>query len=261
MPFTRIAVLLTIGLSACRDSSAELHGTGLARQLLTRSEYQWQTHQTAAAHLHFQPNSYAAKSTAHLTSAVDSARAEVLAFLNEKDVGPASELFFVDSREQMQQLIGRPIAGMVQSGEKTAIFVYNEQYKPFLAHELTHLYSHYNWGRPGHGRWLSEGLAMLVTGPCQGHTVNELAAGLKHGNELLKWTDLQDRFEEVPEVVANIQAASMADMIMQRGGKPALQSAWRADSSFASLEKEWLAALDTTSQAHLDVEKLKREGC
>ena len=114
------------------------HGEGLAHQLLSRAEVRWQTHETPHAHLHFEPGSYTAKTAVTLAADVEQARAEALSFLQQRDTGPPSELFFVDSREAMARLIGQPIAGMVKSGEKTALFVRNAGYRPFLMHELTH---------------------------------------------------------------------------------------------------------------------------
>ena len=103
-----------------RGPTENLHETRLARHLLARGE--WLTHSAPTGHLHYRADSYAARTAGSIRQSVDSARKVVLAFLQLRDTGPI-EVFFVDSREEMQQLVGRPFGGMVQSGERTALLL------------------------------------------------------------------------------------------------------------------------------------------
>lgn len=252
---------LALVLCACSAPPSTPHGEGLARQLLSREEYDWQTRTEPFGHIHYLKDSHAEKTADSLAEQITEARATVLKFIGESETGPPSELFFVDSRGEMQRLIGRPLGGMVKSGEKVALFVYGPGYAPFLKHELTHLYTHYSWGQPRGGRWISEGIATLVTGPCQGHSVDQLAAGLMQGRQMKSWRELQTEFDVIPEVPANVQAASMTAFILQTRGMDALKYAWDGDSTFVGLERDWLDQLGTAQPAELDINWLIERGC
>jgi len=255
------ALALALLLGACGNGDAPVHASGLAKRLLEHQDLHWQTYPTPHGHLHFRPGSYASRTTAQLSVDVEQARAQVLKFLQERDRGGGFELFFVDTRAQMQHLIGRPMAGMVEAGEKTALFVYNASYTPFLRHELTHLFTLYNWGKPPTGRWISEGLAALVQGNCQGHTIDELSAGLLADGSLRSWADLQSQFDQIPELVGNVEAASLVGFVKQQAGMKGVRDMWSGDRSYMRLEPQWRAYLRSLRPAHFNIEQLREHGC
>jgi hypothetical protein len=244
-----------------RAAPSPLHQTGFARHLLARGA--WPSYEAPTGHIHFRSGSHTARTTNSISHAVDSARSVVLGFLQLRDTQPI-EVFFVDSREQMQQLVGRPLGGMVQSGERTALLVYNESYTPFLVHELTHLYTHHHWGQPRAGRWLSEGLAALVSGDCQGFSIDAVVKGLHERGQLRTWQELMRDFEKIDELSANPQAASMVGFIHSRGGMAAVRAAWLAESwqPDPGFEAAWLARVKAEpAGALLDVPRLRDHGC
>lgn len=243
---------------------------GFAESLLHRNDFDWEVEPFAQGHLHFLPSSHASKTAGQLGAIVDSARRQVLRFIEMNDSVQPIELFFVDTREEMRQLVGRPIGGMVSSGERTAIFVYNAGYNPFLLHELTHLYTHHAWGQPRH-RWITEGLAMLASGSCQGHTVDEIAHGFEKQGKLVFWPEFPNEFDRMDEVRANVQAASMVNYLMSRWGMEIVREVWTAEdwsgiedtyqTSVIELEARWLQRIRAAKPAILDVERLRKEGC
>lgn len=148
-----------------------------ADSLLAHPGNKWRTQPFAHGHLHFTAGSYAEKTAMALAARIDSARAHVLKLTQIEDEKPI-DLFFVDSRDEMRNVVGAPVGGFTKSGERTAVFVYSANYAPFLAHELTHLYTHVHWGAPINGNWISEGLATLAQGPCQGLNLVYVRKGL-----------------------------------------------------------------------------------
>ena len=252
-----------------RNAPDHAASDGFVEHLLTRDS-SWQTHSFAHGHLHFLPNSHAARTKSELEKKVNSARDSVLRFFAIRDTALPIELFFVDSRDQMRELVGRPIGGMVQSGARTAIFVYNAGYKPFLVHELTHLYTHYHWGSP-RARWISEGAAMLASGKCQGHTVDELAHTMERRGAVVEWRRFPDEFDNLNEIPANIQAASMVGFIRRQFSNDGLRDAWMGrdwssveellQMSVSEMEARWTGDLRKGGFAELDTVKLKAEGC
>ena len=241
--------------------TANLHETRLARHLLSQGE--WQVHEASTGHIHFRAGTYAAPAIAQVGRAVDSARTAVLAFLQIRDPEPI-EVFLADSRAEMQRLVGQPIGGMVQSGERTALLLYNEQYSPFFAHELAHLYTHHHWGAPRAGRWISEGIAALAMGDCQGHSIASLVKGLQADGRLHAWPDLIARFDSIDEISGNLQAASMVGLMKQQRGIRAVREVWMKEDwrPPPPLEQSWLAAVTATpTAARLDLQRLQDTGC
>jgi hypothetical protein len=247
------------------------HTFGFAKRLLDDPGFAWFTHETEYGHLHFAEGSYAASHVTQLEVLVDSGRSAALAFLELKEENPWIEVFVVDTREQTATLTGRPVGGTVQSGERTALLMYNGTYAPFITHELTHLYTHFNWGPPRNGRWISEGIAALVAGDCQGHGINGLAKGLLVDGKVKDWPAFARDFDRLDEVSANVQAASMLDFIRARHGLGVIREMWQ-NQGWSSLEKHGVGvtAMDSLWRrrlsaqfvpARLDTAKLRQEGC
>jgi hypothetical protein len=247
------------------------HTFGFAKRLLDDPGFAWFTHETEYGHLHFPEGSYAASHVPELEVLVDSGRSAALAFLELKEENPWIEVFVVDTREQTAALTGRPVGGTVQSGERTALLMYNGAYAPFITHELTHLYTHFNWGPPRNGRWISEGIATLAAGDCQGHGINELATGLLVDRSAKEWTAFARDFDRLEEVSANVQAASMLDFIRSRQGLGGIRELWQ-NEGWSSLEKDGIGVTQMDSlwrgrltgqfiPARLDTAKLRQEGC
>ncbi len=247
--------------AGARGPTENLHETRLARHLLARGE--WLTHSAPTGHIHYRPDSYAAHTTESISQSVDSARTAVLAFLQLRDAEPI-EVFFVDSREEMQQLVDRPIGGMVQSGERTALLVYNQQYSPFLTHELAHLYTHHHWGTPRTGRWISEGVAALAAGDCQGHALPALVKGLHDDGKLRPWRQLIANFDSIDEVAGNLQAAGMVEFLREQRGWRVVRQIWMKPDwePPPDAESAWLARVrNTPVSARLDSARLRTDGC
>jgi hypothetical protein len=247
--------------------------TGLARNLLSREGYRWQTHEFEHGHVHFLPNSHAEKTKEQISEAIDSVRTAVLAAVELPErADERIDVFFLDSRAQMQTLFGRPMGGMVQSGEPTAVLVYNAGFAPFLLHEITHLYTHYRWGAPRNGRWISEGIAMLVSGDCQGHTIDDIVNGLHEDNKLTSWPEFVRNFDRLDELSANPQAASMVAFLRGQGGITLVRDVWTSDgwsvveqrlgAPIDTIEQEWRQHVQNTGiAARLDVDRLHKQGC
>lgn len=263
MPIVRCCRILVIAtLAACSEAQPPIEHTGLARTLLAREGYAWQTHDLMRGHVHYLPDSDAARDIDALATTIDSIGGRIhtqLALGNDSPI----EVFIANSRAMMQELVERPVAGIVQSGERTAVLLYDSSYTPAIAHELTHLYTHFEWGPPVNGRWISEGLATLLNMPCQGHDVRALVKGLADDGKLRGWTELRRDFESIDEVEGNVQAASIVAYIREVKGVSAVRQLWMnerpADASLETGWRTWVA--QSGPAARLDAERLKEKGC
>lgn len=209
-----------------------------------------------------------------LADSVEQARSVVLALIDERD-NPAEErleLFLVETRDDMQRLAGRPVGGFAQPGELTAALVAGPGYHAFFRHELTHAYSAHRWGVRRSGAWLDEGLAALATGPCQGHSIDEIAAGYVRRGDAPTLSALAGDFYKIPELPGYFTAASLTEFVKRHDGVSALRAIWRGERGESTparlvgadtgpLVAEWRRHLATLTPATLDTLRLRRDGC
>jgi hypothetical protein len=272
-------VALSVGLalfcSACSDSEPQaqpIRQAGPFAQRLLADHGGWRTFENPVASLHVRPSSPAEQDIDVIIKAVTSVRREILDLLGTTESQSVAHLFFVDSREDVRHLMGQPMAGFVQEDEPTGVFIYTREFRllPLLRHELTHLYTFEQWGRTEHGAWLSEGVAIWATRSRQGHSADELAAGVLARGAIVPLTQLSSKFRELPEDVAMSQAGSIVTFLIERGGVVAVHDRWREQPSQLkhplghdgpALEAEWLTHLKTVKPATLDLVRGLREGC
>jgi hypothetical protein len=128
------------------------------------------------------------------------------------------------------------------------------------------------WGQMRSGAWLTEGLATLATGPCQGQSVDAVAAGFRRAGALPAVTALAADLRAFPELPGYFASASLVRFLRQHEGLPALRGLWRGERPMtdyahplgkrtAELESAWHQYLDSIEPAVLDTARLQREGC
>jgi hypothetical protein len=254
--------------------STPIGSTGpLARRFLATSGFTWHSFESPHARLHL-AGEMALDRVSQLADSVEQARRIALALLDEQSIGdePPLELFFVETRTDMQRLAGRPAAGSAFPNELTAIFVAGVDYHPFFRHELTHAYAAHRWGRRRSGSWLDEGLAALATGACQEHSVDAVAAGYIATGDSPTLEALSGDFYAIPELPGYFTAASLVDFLKHREGICALRSIWSGNRAGTDrqhplghdtecLWSEWRRKLAGVIPATLDSVRLRRDGC
>lgn len=255
-------------------ASTAIATTGpIARQLLATPDFTWHSFQTPHVRLHL-AGEMASNRVGQLADSVEQARRAVLALLGEREVAEEAplELVLVETREDMRRLVGRPVAGSGFPEELSAVMVAGAGYRPFFRHELTHTYAAHRWGRRQTGSWLDEGLATLATGPCQGQSIDAVAAGYIESGDSPTLDALTGDFYKIPELPAYFTAASIAEFLMQRDGIAAVQSIWRGEVAGVDrahplgpdterLWSEWKQRLSSVQPVALDTARLRRDGC
>ena len=266
-------VLCALTGSCARDQSTAEDGP-LARRLLADDASEWRTISVPGARVHLARGSAADRDAAAVAESVAVIRRTLLALLGipaANDAARPANLFFLSSRDEMRRLVGRPLAGFIQQGEATGVFVVagGYHYGSLLRHELAHLYSFEAWGAPHGGRWLVEGFAAWTAGSCQGHSPDELAAGAIARRTLVPLAELASGFDRVAEDVAVPQAASIVGFLVRREGLDEVRRLWREPPDTVhplgrngpALEAAWLDELSRVRPATLDVPRLSIEGC
>jgi hypothetical protein len=282
-PVRRLFVLvLVVAAGACRRGGSGGRAEPVApdtlgetaRSYLADSSFVWQVTRSAHTQIYVPAGSAVAARLPDLVDSLETARAAALAIVGEgeRPGEPRVAVFLVDTREDMQRLIGHPYGGLATIGELTAAFVAGPGYHPFFRHELTHVYAAVRWGPMQSGEWLTEGLATLATGPCQGHSVDAVAAGYRRAGELPAVTALAADLRAIPELPGYFAAASLVKFIREREGLGALRALWRGErpgtdsahplgARTAEIESAWHRLLDGLAPAVLDTTRLRREGC
>jgi hypothetical protein len=278
---TTLVILLSAACRVTRTddrlrsiASAPIATTGaIARRLLTAPGFSWHSFESRHVRVHLS-GAMALSRAPELADSAEAARQAVLALLSEPDLSnePRLELILLETRAEMQRLVGRPVSGSGFPGELTVVMVAGAGYHAFWRHELTHTYAARRWGERRSGSWLDEGLAARATGPCQGHSIDAVAAGYAAIGDAPTLEELTGDFYTLPELPAYFTAASFVDFIQRREGVAALRSLWRGERSDVDgrhplggetqgIHIEWRWALSAVQPTVLDTARLRRAGC
>jgi hypothetical protein len=247
----------------------------LARALLADPTTQWRTVERPNVSIHLLTGTQADTDAIAIADSVVAIRNDLLRHLEisiQTDSAAPADIFFVDGRETMQRIAGRPLMGFVQHDEPTGVFLYMRDYNTaaLLRHELTHLYTFQYWGSPRAGAWLVEGVAIWQGGLCQGYSPDELAAGVLRSGAFVTLTVLAHRFRELPEDVAMPEAGSITEFLFAREGVRGIRSRWaRATDGEGhplgrdgpELEATWMTRLRRARPAVLDIPRMMSRGC
>jgi len=254
-------------------ASAEPSRGPVAQKLLSQQGFAWHQTDVPGARIYTVAGAKDDAEIRAIASQFADLRDEIVAVVGAPPAdAPLADLFFLSSRDEMTRLAGRPLAGFVQPGEPTGVFVAAPGYRlrTLFKHELTHLYTFQTWGSPNAGAWLVEGIAVWVAGPCQGKTVDALAAGALADNRLIPLKELVGRFRKLPEDPAFFEAASLVGFILHEEGIAGIRRRWSAGdpggghplgSNGDDLEMRWRAMLSRAEPARLDVPALIASGC
>jgi hypothetical protein len=268
-----IGLLLCAVAEGCAHGQTNDDGGPVARRLLADSAADWRTVSVPGTRLHLARGGAADRDAAAVAESVTAIRRDLLTLLSMPAAHEAAraDLFFLNSRDEMRRLAGRPLAGFIQQGEPTGVFVVTPGYRyaSLLRHELAHLYTFEVWGAPRAGRWLVEGFAAWVAGSCQGHSPDELVAGAVARGALVPLTELADHFDRVAEDVAMPEAASVVGFLVRREGLDTIRRRWAEEPGTVhplgqngpALEEAWLDELSRVRPATLDIPRLLVEGC
>lgn len=230
-PFFLLALLTIAGCRAPSDrTNPHQDAPEIVAAALANPAFEWETAATPHFHLHAPTGSLAASRFDAVGRELERARAGVLARLNEQDSAEPTEVFIVDSREQMQPLVGQPAGGWTETDANAVFFTYSGDGEPAYRHELGHLYSWRRWGDPA-GLWLSEGVAVYSVGGCAGRDLHEWAAALNATGKLVPLRDLEPF--DFSQAAPHLEAASFVQYVPEAHGIEAVKSLWRGGLDIA----------------------------
>jgi hypothetical protein len=245
---------------------------GLAASALTNPRFAWHLRSIPGFRVYFQSDSYAARHQdsllARLPFALDHARALLQ---TSAPTGPI-DLFFVETRDEMAELIGGRATGFAHQAARAVFLMTNPSWRAFERHEIMHVVAWHAWGPPAaNSAWLQEGLAQAADGQCGDHTNETVLRGLTARRGWIPVEDVLANFRDQPDLRAYLQAAAFVRYLLEAYGPAALSELWRegatpdtllGDRSLATVEQQWrvrVAAGQLPSASQLaDIEEM---GC
>lgn len=213
----RIFVLFVLAFGilapvACSQQPVFRQPTAYVRGFIANDSISWSSINYKAFRLYFKEESYAAHHLDALEQALDWAYYRVLSVLDVSRYPYGIYLLAVDSKEEMQQVMGYKIKGGAAPGHDLVFFVFNTHTRPQFKHELFHLISFETWGPPA-SRLLDEGGACYADNFCfydnPMYTINAYYARSK---QLFSLRNLVEKFEDqvkTSDVISYIQSAGV----------------------------------------------------
>ena len=140
-----------------QPAAAERFVSDELRPYYAHTGFAWKIDRIASFELNYEAETEAARRLSQLEDVAQKGRTSILQMLGEKAYDPTIHVFFVESIERMQQLIGSEVIGRSRPTQHAVFCVVAPFSELSLKHELTHEIATNLWGPAEH--WLEEGLA------------------------------------------------------------------------------------------------------
>ncbi|MBS1536234.1 MAG: hypothetical protein JST20_00635 [Bacteroidetes bacterium] len=223
--------------------------------------------------IYFTESSYTANHLNEIERELDIAYNKILSVLNISSYNNGIYLLAVDSKEEMNKVMGYKIKGGAAKGHDLVFFVYNQNIRPQFKHEIFHLISYEIWGLTNY-RLLDEGGATYTDNYCfYDNPMYSINAYYLQQKKLFPLDSLINRFDnqvKKSDVIAYIQSAGIYKYLYEKYGVEKMKLLWTGGFenfnsiygfSIEELETEWISFIKTIPiPKDFDINKLK-EGC
>lgn len=271
---TITALLLgTILPCAARPAVAQDAPAGLAAAALANADFSWIRRDAPGYRVYFLADSYPARHQDSLLQRLPDALAHARRLLQVNGSATAPiDLFFIETRPQMQALIGGRATGFAQPSARAVFLMTNPEWRAFEKHEVMHVIAYQGWGQIAPGNdWIQEGLAQFADGRCGAYSNGDVALALSRRHGWIPFDDVVTRFRQLPDLRGYLQAAAFVQYLHGRFGAAALRPLWRSTTSRATriagvplfdVERQWRSTLQSTSQVSDEsLTLIEEKGC
>ena len=221
----RASTLLCAAAVGCTAGGDSAIPSMEAQRILRDERFEWVTIRSPHARIHFPAGSFAAAHRDVLPGRVEEARRDVLGRLGIADDAATLNVFYVDGRRDMKELVDSPVTGFAYYQDATVVLVFNAEWRAFERHELTHVVTHAAWPDTS-GAAAAEGLATYVDGECGGEPNGRVARAILDRGEMIPLSVLTADFRHQNDLVAYMQAAGIVEFVATERGTGALRSLW-----------------------------------
>ena len=223
--------------------------------------------------IYYKDSSYTANHLIDIEKELDIAYHKILSVLNIPSYDNGIYLLAVDSKEEMQKVMGYKIKGGAAKGHDLVFFVYNQNIRPQFKHEIFHLISYESWGLTNY-RLLEECSATYTDNYCfYDNPMYSINAYYLQQKKLFPLDCLVNNFDnqsKKSDVIAYIQSAGIFKYLYEKYGVEKMKLLWTGGFenfksiyglSIEQLETDWLNFIKTVPiPKDFDINKLK-DGC
>ena len=221
-------LIVILSLVSVFVSSAQT-SEDILQRVLNNKAFSWLSYSSQNIKIYYQKDSFAQQHKSMLLRSIEKSVEEVLDTLHESASERLLSVFYVESREEMEQMIGYPVTGYAAWGVNAMFLVVNPEWRSFEKHEFAHIVTMGRWGRPaGSSRWMTEGIAIFCDGCCREYTVDEVAYALLKSGQLPALNKFFGNFSELGEIKAGFYAGSLIGFINERYGIETVRRLWQS---------------------------------
>jgi hypothetical protein len=262
-------VVLLLSAGSARAQTTE----SLIDRAIANRDFTWQSVAADGVRVYYQPGSFAERHRVMLLRSAKAAMDTGLEFLGGKRDARELRVIYVDSRAQMETLIGRPYTGLAVRDGHGVLLVCNPEWRSFDTHEIAHILTYGRWGDPIEASaWMLEGLPNAVDGLCQTSDMDRIAAYLLAADRWPGLSEFTKNAASLGEIPVAAFGASFLRYLRGKYGTAILEECWRSGLSAAlakrniapkQVEKDWLDTLRDRDDPLTDAEwkKIDTDGC
>lgn len=227
--FFTVMVLLHIGLERLpAQERTNLQPTGMAEQILAQASWRMKTAEGGNFRFHYEEGSLAEQHLDGLQSQAEDARTKALVLLRETKFSPILDIFYIRSRDRMQEIIGMKAKGFTDYRSRTILLVYNDSTRAYHNHEVMHAVALGLWGFPADSNHcFIEGMAVHADDPCLGYPVHQIAAYLLHERQLIPFDVLFNNFRKQKDMPSYMEAGSVMQFLLETYGHRKVKELWQ----------------------------------
>jgi hypothetical protein len=250
-------------LSSCSSIQFGGYNPPSINSILSNSSYKWEKDSTD----HF---TYYYESRYISKYFVDSAKVifermypELLQFLDVENYENKLNLFMIESRDKMKDIVGIETNGIALTEDNTVLSVFNDKVKTFAKHEFCHVICCNEWGMYKE-QWLNEGLAVGSDKKWWGYELHSLAHYLKSKRKLIPIKEIIREFHNHSSLISYPECGSFVLFVKEKYGISIVKELWeeginifekRFNKTITSVEQEWLAEIEKYDDANIDYEE------
>lgn len=219
--FSTISLVVLLHLLATVNFAA----APTADELLKKQGFVWKTAVTEHLRLHYEPGTVAEAKIEGLKRLQEHAFNRNLQVLDINEYASQTDIFIVNSRPRMKELIGRETNGYAWANTKVVCFIVSQTIIAAGAHELMHVMSRNTWtGKPA--TWIVEGLAVYADDAWYRYELHQLCKHLLTEKKLVPIEKLLDGFKGSHDMITYPQSGSFVKYLYETYGVEKVKELW-----------------------------------
>ncbi|MBT8387743.1 MAG: hypothetical protein KJO12_10065 [Ignavibacteria bacterium] len=236
--YISLFLILLLTLCCCTDSSLQEPSriifpekTEWVKSILDNLKDDLIKYEQKEFTLYCKMESNAANNIEQLKKLINTAIVRIEEVLNIDQSPKGFYLLMLDSREEMEQVVGLNVKGFASVRNDMAFFVYNSKIRPYFKHELFHLIAYNLWGEPSN-RLLDEGGALYTDNECLRYS-DPISTINKYLYENKRWFEIEELINNFSEkadendMIAYLQAAFIFRFLYENYEMKYMEELWK----------------------------------